>query len=148
MPIKKLTTEACIETYNQCLYSNSEPIPTQKVKSKTYKGIHSQCLYRNSQCQYRNIQLISKWKLITNTYIGNHSNPLYRNSPRPIQEITAMPIQEFTDSTSQCQPGSMSGKNYTSKTTFQPRKKMLILAIRCKQTFARLYVFPIDLFQR
>ena len=97
MPIKKVTTKACIETHNQCLYSNSEPTPTQKVKSKTYKGIHSQCLYRNLQCQYRNIQLISKWKLITNTYTRNHSNPLYRNSPRPIQEITTMPIQEFTD---------------------------------------------------
>lgn len=42
----------------------------------------------------------------------------------------------------------MSEKNYASKTIFQHRKKMLILAIRHNQTFARLNIFPIDLFQR
>lgn len=42
----------------------------------------------------------------------------------------------------------MSEKNYASKTIFQHRKKMLILAIRHNQRFARLNIFPIDLFQR
>lgn len=42
----------------------------------------------------------------------------------------------------------MSEKNYASKTIFQHRKKMLILAIRHNQTFARLNIFSTDLFQR
>lgn len=87
-------------------------------------GAYNQYLYRKSQ------QLLIQE--LTKAYIGNHGNAY---------------IRVHRHSTSQCQPGIMSGKNYASKTAFQPRKKVLILVIRYKQTFARLNVFPIDLFQ-